>query len=45
MAGTFLNLGSPTAVEIAADTGFDWLLIDLEHGCGSLADLRDMLLA
>jgi len=45
MAGTFLNLGSPTAVEIAADTGFDWLLIDLEHGCGSLADLRNMLLA
>jgi len=23
LAGTFLNLGSPTAVEIAADTGFD----------------------
>lgn len=45
MAGTFLNLGSPTAVEIAADTGFDWLLTDLEHGSGSLADLRSMLLA
>jgi len=45
MAGTFLNLGSPTSVEIAADTGFDWLLIDLEHGSGSLADLRNMLLA
>ncbi|MEO2016371.1 MAG: aldolase/citrate lyase family protein [Fuerstiella sp.] len=45
LAGTFLNLGSPTAVEIAADTGFDWLLIDLEHGSGSAADLRSMLLA
>ncbi|MEZ6058903.1 MAG: aldolase/citrate lyase family protein [Planctomycetaceae bacterium] len=45
MAGTFLNLGSATAVEIAANTGFDWLLIDLEHGSGSLADLRNMLLA
>ena len=45
MAGTFLNLGSATAVEIAADTGFDWLLIDLEHGSGSLSDLRNMLLA
>ena len=45
LAGTFLNLGSPTAVEIAADTGFDWLLIDLEHGSGSSADLRNMLLA
>ena len=32
-------------MEIAADTGFDWLLIDLEHGSGSLAELRGMLLA
>ena len=45
MAGTFLNLGSATAVEIAADTGFDWLLVDLEHGNGSESDLRSMLLA
>ncbi|MCP4170139.1 MAG: 2-dehydro-3-deoxyglucarate aldolase [Fuerstiella sp.] len=45
LAGTFLNLGSPTTVEIAAETGFDWLLIDLEHGSGSEADLRNMLLA
>jgi len=45
LAGTFLNLGSATSVEIAASVGFDWLLIDLEHGSGSLADLRGMLLA
>ena len=45
MAGTFLNLGSPTAVEIAAEAGFDWLLLDLEHGSGTEADLRNMLLA
>ena len=45
LAGTFLNLGSATSVEIAADLGFDWLLIDLEHGSGSEADLRNMLLA
>ncbi len=45
LAGTFLNLGSATAVEIAAQMNFDWLLIDLEHGSGSLADLRAMLLA
>lgn len=45
LAGTFLNLGSATAVEIAANVGFDWLLIDLEHGSGALADLRSMLLA
>ncbi|GIW98273.1 MAG: 5-keto-4-deoxy-D-glucarate aldolase [Pirellulaceae bacterium] len=45
LAGTFLNLGSPTAVEIAAGLGFDWLLIDLEHGSGSWGDLRSLLLA
>ncbi len=44
-AGTFLNLGSPASVEVAASIGFDWLLIDLEHGNSSLADLRSMLLA
>lgn len=45
LAGTFLNLGSAAAVEIAANVGFDWLLIDLEHGNSTLADLRNMLLA
>lgn len=45
LAGTFLNLGSATAVEIAAGTGFDWLLIDMEHGSGSVAELRAQLLA
>ena len=45
LAGTFLNLGSAAAVEIAAQTGFDWRLIDLEHGSGTMADLRGQLLA
>lgn len=45
LVGTFLNLGSTAAVEIAAEAGFDWLLLDLEHGSGSLADLRSLLLA
>ena len=45
MAGTFLNLGSATSVEIAAAAGFDWLLLDFEHGSGSLSELRAMLLA
>ena len=45
LAGTFLNLGSASVVEIAAETGFDWLLIDLEHGSGTAADLRGQLLA
>jgi 2-keto-3-deoxy-L-rhamnonate aldolase RhmA len=45
LAGTFLNLGCAHSVEVAADLGFDWLLIDLEHGNASLADLRAMLVA
>ncbi len=34
VAGTFINLGSPVSVEIAGLAGFDWLLIDHEHGPG-----------
>jgi 4-hydroxy-2-oxoheptanedioate aldolase len=30
--GIFIGLVSPTAMEIAASAGFDWLLIDGEHG-------------
>lgn len=45
LAGTFLNLGSATAVEIAAQAGFDWLLLDHEHGSGYFGDLRAQLLA
>jgi 2-keto-3-deoxy-L-rhamnonate aldolase RhmA len=30
--GTFLGLGSALAVEACALAGFDWLLVDLEHG-------------
>ncbi len=32
MAGTFLNTGSSVNAEIAAQAGFDWVLVDLEHG-------------
>lgn len=45
LAGTFLNLGSSVSVEIAVAAGFDWVLLDLEHGSGSLAELRSQLLA
>jgi 2-dehydro-3-deoxyglucarate aldolase/4-hydroxy-2-oxoheptanedioate aldolase len=30
--GTFLGMGSPMAAEIAAVSGADWVLLDLEHG-------------
>lgn len=37
--GAFLNLGSPLAAEICARAGFDWVLLDLEHGAGTEAEL------
>jgi 2-keto-3-deoxy-L-rhamnonate aldolase RhmA len=43
--GTFLNLGSPLAAEACALAGFDWLLVDLEHGAGGEDGLVGQLLA
>lgn len=34
--GTFLGLASPTAIEVAALAGCEWVLLDLEHGGGTL---------
>jgi 2-keto-3-deoxy-L-rhamnonate aldolase RhmA len=34
VSGTWLNLGSAMTAEIAATAGFDWVVIDLEHGAG-----------
>ncbi len=34
VTGTWLNLGSSMTAEIAATAGFDWVVIDLEHGAG-----------
>ena len=45
VVGTFLNLGSAVAAEICGLAGFDWVLIDLEHGSGSEADLLPQLQA
>lgn len=33
--GTWLQTGSSVVAELADASGFDWLLIDLEHGCGT----------
>lgn len=43
--GTWMSLGSPVVAELAAQCGFDWLLFDLEHGCGSEAALLPQLQA
>ena len=37
--GSFATLGSPVATEILARVGFDWLMIDLEHGVTAESEL------
>jgi len=43
--GTWLSIGSPIVAELAAASGFDWLLFDLEHGAHSDAVLMGNLQA
>ena len=45
LLGVFLHMGSPIAAEIAGRAGFDWALIDLEHGTGTEGDVVPQLLA
>ena len=42
--GSFLTLGSPLAAEALGLAGFDWLLVDLEHGGGHESQLLGQLL-
>jgi len=43
--GCWLNLGSPLTAEIVGNAGFDWVLIDLEHGAGVEKDVLSQLQA
>ena len=43
--GTWLSLGDPTVAELAATCGWDWVLMDLEHGAASEAAIPDQLRA
>jgi 2-keto-3-deoxy-L-rhamnonate aldolase RhmA len=43
--GTWLSTGSPVIAELAALSGFDWVLLDLEHGNESEAALPNQLRA
>ncbi len=45
LLGCWLNLGSSLTAEIIGLSGFDWLLIDLEHGAGTEKDLLYQLQA
>ncbi|MGV0813443.1 aldolase/citrate lyase family protein [Mycolicibacterium boenickei] len=43
--GTFISLGSSATTEVCALAGFDWLLIDLEHGSGTEGALIEQIRA
>jgi 4-hydroxy-2-oxoheptanedioate aldolase len=43
--GCFLGLGSSLTAEIVGGAGFDWVLIDLEHGSGDEGDVLHQLQA
>ncbi|MBX3742466.1 MAG: hypothetical protein KF712_15880 [Akkermansiaceae bacterium] len=45
MIGSWLSIGSPVIAEIAALSGFDWLLFDLEHGNETEAAIPSQLRA
>ncbi len=45
LLGTFLMLGSTATTELAARSGLDWVLIDLEHGLAGESDLLGLLQA
>jgi 4-hydroxy-2-oxoheptanedioate aldolase len=45
LIGTFLNLGSSLTAEIVGRAGFDFVVIDLEHGAGSETDVLHQLQA
>ncbi|HEX5826343.1 MAG TPA: aldolase/citrate lyase family protein [Candidatus Limnocylindrales bacterium] len=43
--GAFVNLGSAASAELMARAGYDWLVLDLEHGMGTESELLAELLA
>ncbi|MEX2513209.1 MAG: aldolase/citrate lyase family protein [Cyclobacteriaceae bacterium] len=45
LTGCWLNLGSSVTAEIVGLSGFDWVLLDLEHGAGDQKDLLHQLQA
>ncbi|WP_371154254.1 HpcH/HpaI aldolase/citrate lyase family protein [Jannaschia sp. 2305UL9-9] len=45
LRGLWQNLPGPEAAEIARNAGFDWLVIDGEHGAWAPAEIRARLIA
>jgi len=45
LIGSFSDLGSPLAAELLGRAGMDWVVLDLEHGAATEADLLALLYA
>lgn len=45
LIGVFSDLASPLAAELCGRAGFDWTVLDLEHGAATEADLLALLYA
>jgi len=45
LVGCWLNLGSALTAEIVGMSGFDWVLVDIEHGSGSEGQVLQQLQA
>jgi 4-hydroxy-2-oxoheptanedioate aldolase len=41
--GTFIGMATPLSAEVCAASGFDWVLLDLEHGAGGEEQVRDVV--
>lgn len=41
--GTWMSLGGLPAAEILADVGYDWLVIDMEHGAITIREAEDLI--
>ncbi|MFY0661566.1 MAG: HpcH/HpaI aldolase/citrate lyase family protein [Shimia sp.] len=41
--GLWVSLGDPLTTEVVAGAGYDWLLLDMEHGAGELPDVQAQL--
>ncbi|PIP16615.1 MAG: hypothetical protein COX46_01180 [bacterium (Candidatus Ratteibacteria) CG23_combo_of_CG06-09_8_20_14_all_48_7] len=40
--GSFLSIAHPTVAEVMAQSGFDWLVMDMEHGIIGIESVQTM---
>ena len=45
LIGSWITLNNPSIAEIMADSGFDWLCIDMEHSVTDYAEAQQLILA